>query len=99
PRQEHVGVGEIELLVRGAPEERCDLEAAATLGVDEGRENRRGIEGRQAEEIDGSVHADQGDRVEVADDAVLPDGCVTTRHYSGASALSSRRRNSIEAVA
>src|SRR5262249_58919239 len=81
PRQQHGGVGEIELLARRAPEERCDLEAPTTLGVDEGREHRRRIEVGQAEEVDGSVRADQRDRVEVADDAVVADGCVTTRHH------------------
>src|SRR5262249_45785895 len=86
-RQQHVGVGKIELLARRAPEEWRDLEAPTTLRVDEGREHRRRVEARQAEEVDGSVHAYQGDRMEIADDAILPDGCVTTRHYPRARAL------------
>ena len=84
PRQQHVGVGEIELLARGALEERRDLEASAALRVDEGGEDRRRVEVGQAEEVDRSVHAHQGDGVEVADDAVFPDGGVATRHRPGA---------------
>jgi hypothetical protein len=80
PRQQHVGVGEIELLARGALEERRDLEASAALRVDQGCEDRRRVEVRQAEEVDRSVHAHQSDGAEIADDAVFPDRCVATRH-------------------
>ncbi len=44
PRQQHVGVGKVDLLAHGAVEERCDLEASAALCVDEGREDRRRVE-------------------------------------------------------
>ena len=82
PRQQHVGVREIELLARGTLEERRDLESSATLGIDEGCEDRWRVEVRQAEEVDGSVHAHQSNGVEVADDTVFPDGRITTRHQS-----------------
>jgi len=79
-REEHVRVGEIELLPRRALEERRDLEASAALRVDEGREDGRRVEMGQAEEVDRPVHAHEGDGVEVADDAVFADGGVAIRH-------------------
>ena len=39
-REQHVRVGEIELLPRRTLEERRDPEVSAALGVDEGREDR-----------------------------------------------------------
>ena len=86
PGEQHVGVGQVELLVRRVVELRRDLEAAAALGVEEGGEHRRRVEGRQAEEVDRSVLAHQRDRVEVADDAVVLDGRVTVCHETDAGA-------------
>jgi hypothetical protein len=59
---------------------RRDLEAATALGVEERREYRRRVEGGEAEEVDRAVLAHQRHRVEVADDAVVLDGCVATGH-------------------
>ena len=44
------------------------------------REDRRRVEVGQAKKVDRSVHTHQGDGVKIADDSVLPDGCVATGH-------------------
>ena len=89
--EEDVGVGEIELLARRLAELRRDLEAAAALGVEERREHRRRVEGGEAEEVDRAVLAHQRHRVEVADDAVVLDGRVATRHGHDSTTAGSMR--------
>src|SRR6266436_6270046 len=79
-RQQQVGVRQIELLARGAREERRDLESPAALHVDEGREDTRRVEVGQTEEVDRAVQAHEGGAVEVADDAVFADGVVAACH-------------------
>src|SRR4029077_15775986 len=44
------------------------------------REHRRRVERRQAEEVDRRVHAHERDRVQIADDAILAEGCVAVGH-------------------
>ena len=76
PRQQHVGVGQVQLLVHRIVELRRDLEPAAAIGVEERGKHGRRVERREAEEVDRAVLADQRDGVEVADDAVVFDGRV-----------------------
>ena len=52
---------------------RADLESAAAHRIEDGRENRRAIEARQAEPIHRAVAADQRGRPTVADDRVILD--------------------------
>src|SRR5262249_23926691 len=61
-------------------EQRRYLKTAAAIGVDERGENRGRIEMGQAEEIDRPVHPHQGDGIEITDDAVFAQRCVTPRH-------------------
>ncbi len=74
-REQDVGVGQVELLaalVRDGPEP----EASALLVVQDGAEDRRRVERRQAEPVDRPVHPDERRRVEVADDTVVGYGKV-----------------------
>ena len=80
---EDVGIGEVELPGGVAVVCRRDPVVAALLGVEDGREHARRVEPLRAVPVDRAVGADQGDRVQVADDAVLLDREVV-RHASGA---------------
>jgi hypothetical protein len=79
PRDEHVGVGQVELLDVAAAVDRCNLEPAALVGVEDAAEDARRIEARRAEPVDRAVGGDQGDRVHVPDHAVVLDGGVAHR--------------------
>src|SRR4030095_12130641 len=57
----------------GHPVARGDLPEAVVLGPEQGGEARRCIETRQAEPVDRSVRADQGDGVGVTDQRVVLD--------------------------
>ena len=50
-----------------------DPKEAATFLVEQGCKNARRVEFGKAHEIDGAVQADERDRVQVADDAVILD--------------------------
>src|SRR5215203_4492777 len=85
PGQEHVGIGQVELLAVGVIH-RSQREMSALLVVEDGAEDARGVEGRQAQPIDGAVGTDQRRRVQVPDDTVVLDGQIS--HLS----LTSHRR-------
>ena len=89
---EDVGVGEVELLGGVAVGRRRDPVVAALLGVEDGREHARRVEPLGAVPVDRAVGADQGDRVQVADDAVLLDRKVV-RHASGAGGRAATARD------
>ena len=84
PGEQHVGVGQVELPVYRVVEPRRDLEAAAVIGVEEGRKYRRGIKRRKAEEVDRPVLAYQCDGVKVADDPVVFYGRVAVCQHASA---------------
>ena len=73
PGEQHVGVGQVKLLVPRRRRAAGDLEAAAALRVEQRGEHRRRIEAREAHEVDRAVLRDQRDGVQVADDAVVLD--------------------------
>ena len=73
---EHVGVGPVELLALHALGGGADAEAAALAIVEERGEDARRVEARQAEPVDGAVGADERDRAQVADDAVVLDARI-----------------------
>ena len=85
PGEQHVGVGQVELPVYRVVEPRRDLEAAAVIGVEEGREYRGGIKRRKAEEVDRPVLAYQRDCVKVADDPVVFYGRVAVCQHAARS--------------
>ena len=66
-RPDHRRVGTHEL-------ERGNAEEAAQIGVEQCRKDARRIEVGTAVPVDRAVDGDQRDRVEIADDAVLPIG-------------------------
>ena len=74
-RHQHVAVGHVHLLVLRLVE-AGDPEEAPFLVVEDRREDARRVEVRQAAPVDGPVDAHQGDRVQVADDAVGLDRLV-----------------------
>ena len=75
-RDEDVRVGEVELLRGVLGVRRRDPVEAALVGVEDRREDARGVEPLGAVPVDRPVGADQGNGVEIADDAVLGDGKV-----------------------
>jgi hypothetical protein len=74
-RHEDVGFGQVHLAV-GPGVDGGDAEVAAAFGVEDGGEEAGGIEAGQAAPVDRSIHGDEGDGVEVADDAAGFDGTV-----------------------
>ena len=72
-RQQHVGIREIELPVHGVVQHRLQGEVAASFVIQQRSEDGWGVERRQAEEIDAAVGADQGNGLQVTDDAVRLD--------------------------
>ena len=79
-RDQDVRVGEVQLLRREFRLCRRDAIEAAALLVENGAEDARRIEARAAVPVDRAVGADEGDRVQVADDAVLGDRQVVRHH-------------------
>ena len=71
PRDQNVRVRPIELFGSAAFAYRSDLKAAAFPVIENGAEDTRGIEVGKAEPVDRAVHADQGRRSHIADDAVV----------------------------
>src|SRR5919112_5439295 len=78
--QEHVGVGQIELVaVSVLP--RSQREMPTPLVVEDGAEDARGVEGGQAQPVYGAVSTDERRRVQVPDDTVVLDRQITHVRY------------------
>ncbi len=75
-RQEHVGVGPVELLARADGCARADAEATPSCVVEQRAEDARRVELREAHPVDRSIAAHQRDGAHVADDAIALDGVV-----------------------
>jgi len=73
PGQQDVGVGQVQLLGPGVAGAAGEGEIAALAGVEQRAEERGGVEPRRAVPVDRAVSADERDRPQVADDAVLLD--------------------------
>ena len=93
PGHEHIGIGHVQL--PGPDRLSPDLEAAAAVRVQQGREHRWRVEPRQAAPVDRPVHSHQRHRVQVADDRVILDGRVTVRHDASPAARLSRRADAV----
>src|SRR5262249_31415792 len=74
-RHQDVAVGHVHLLLLGLVQAR-DAEGAPLLVVEDCREDAGRVAGRQTAPVDGPVDPDQGDGVQVADDAVGLDRLV-----------------------
>ena len=72
-RDEDVGVGEVELLRTPTLTVGRDAEQAPVLGVENRREDARRVKARTAVPVDRPDGADERNRVQVADQAVLGD--------------------------
>jgi len=72
-RDQDVRLRQVELPRRPAVARGSDAVVAAVLAVEDGAEDARGVEARAAVPVDRAVGADQGDRVEITDDAVFGD--------------------------
>src|SRR5919106_2926282 len=70
--QEHVGVGQVELVAVGVLH-RMQREMPALLVVEDGAEDTRGVEGGQAQPVYGAVGTDERSRVQIPDDTVVLD--------------------------
>jgi len=68
-----------------------DREAAAAVGVQQGREHRWRVEPRQAAPVDHPAGRHQRHRVQVAYDGVVLDGRVAVRHDASLEARLPRR--------
>ena len=77
PGEQHVGVGQVELLVPRLVESGDDLEASSCVGVEQAGEDRGGVEVWKAEEIHGPVQRNQRGRLEIPDDGVRLDRGVS----------------------
>ena len=77
-RDEHVGVGQVELLSASAAR-RAERPVAAAAGVEKRAEHARRVDARRAVPVDRPLGAHQRDRVQVADHAVLGDREVAAR--------------------
>jgi len=73
-RDEHVGVGEVQLLGLMISPSGPEGEAAPALGVEDRSEHARRVEAWAAVPIDRAIGADKGDRVQVTDHSMLGDG-------------------------
>ena len=73
PRHQDVRFWQIELLAVFSVQLRLYAEKTAFLRVQQRGKNRRRIESREAEEVDGAVRSYQGNRSHVANDAVIFD--------------------------
>ena len=75
--EQHVGVGHVELLVAGIPEQAdASLKLPPFAPVQQRGKNGRGIEVGEAHEIDGPIDAHQGDGVQIANNTIIGDGLV-----------------------
>ena len=74
---EHIRVGKVELSRPGGDRSRECKEATLT-GVQQGAEDARRVESGAAEPIDGPVRPDEGDAMEIPDEAVVGDRQVLT---------------------
>jgi hypothetical protein len=88
PGEQDVGIGEVELLRLGVAGTGRDGEVAALVLIQEGTEQARGVEARRAVPVDRAVGADEGDRAQVAHDAVLFDREVAVRRADPGSPVS-----------
>src|SRR5215213_3793695 len=70
--QEHVGIGQVELVAVGVLH-RSQREMPALLVVEDGAEDTRGVEGGQAQPVYGAVGTDERSRVQIPDDTVVLD--------------------------
>src|SRR6516164_3581911 len=80
PRDQDGGVRPIELLAAEVVTCRGDAEAPARLVVQQSGEDTGGVEVRQAQPVDGTVHPDQRGGAQVADNAVMLYGLVARPH-------------------
>jgi hypothetical protein len=71
PCDQDRGVGEVQLPACVVVPIGRDAEVPATVVIEQGREDARGVETGTAEPIDCSVSTDQGCRLQVSDQAVL----------------------------
>ena len=95
---EHVRIGEVELLRRPVLRHRGDAVVAALVLVEDRGEDARRIERRAAVPVDVSVGAGQRDRVQVAHDPVLGDRQVSGHALFSAQADTARQVGSSAAV-
>ena len=72
-REQNVCVRQIKLAHSYVRELRSDLKGAAFLVIEQGSEYCRGIKLRVTEKIDRAIHADQRNRLHVANYAVIFD--------------------------
>ena len=79
-RQQNIGVGQIKLAMLRVVQNRRDAEVAAFVVIEKPGKNSRRVEVRERHEIDGAIHADQSNGVEVADDAIVFDGLIFRFH-------------------
>src|SRR5215204_1399774 len=70
--QEHVGIGQVELVAVGVLH-RSQREMPAFLVVEDGAKNTRGVEGWQAQPVYGAIGTDERSRVQIPDDTVVLD--------------------------
>ena len=70
---QNVGLGPVELLVSHALQGRRELKPPALGVVEDRREHAGAVEPRQAEPVDRPVQADQGGRLQVAEQGVVLD--------------------------
>ena len=80
-REQHVRVRNVQLLLSGPTEDGSDLEPAPSPVVEYRGENGWGVEVRETHEVDRTVHTDEGDGVEVANDPVILNRLVCHRPY------------------
>jgi hypothetical protein len=76
PRQQHVGVRQVQLLAGGAVEARTEREPAAPPVIEKRSEDCGRVEVRVRQEVDRAIAPDEGHRVEVADQPVVLDRLV-----------------------
>src|ERR671915_1435850 len=82
--QEHVGIGQVELVAVGVLH-RSQREMPALLLVEDGAEDTRGVEGGKAQPVYGAVGTDERRRVEVPDDTMvlyrqIPHSSLPSKH-------------------
>ena len=69
-RDQDVGFRKVELFTARLADQ-ADLEEPALGVIEESGKNARRVKPRQTAPIDGTIHADQGNRMQVTDDAVV----------------------------
>src|ERR671917_336914 len=82
--QEHVGIGQVELVAVSVLH-RSQREMPALLLVEDGAEDTRGVEGGKAQPVYGAVGTDERRRVEVPDDTMvlyrqIPHSSLPSKH-------------------